>query len=185
MRNLRSQLTLGVLLVLAVVLGVGGVLVTRDVERSERRVIDDRLERTAELTRVTAVDIVQEGLPDADRQLDDVLRATGSSLRLKVGDQIVVQSGVRLPKTLHPPLGFSTSTVNGRPTRIYATTLKDPSLGGLARQEVTSSLRQLERRQTLLQRRMLTLGAAMLAAAGLGVLAATGRVLRPLRRLRA
>jgi len=185
-RNLRSQLTLGVLVVLAVVLGVAGVLVTRDVERAERQVIDDRLKRTAELTRVTAVDIVQEGLPeDADGQLDDVLRATGSSLRLRVGTQVVVQSGVRLPATLTPPLGFSTVSVGGRRTRIYATRLTDPSLGGLARQEVTSSLRNLEHRQTLLQRRMLALGVVMLAVAGLGVLAATGRVLRPLRRLRA
>jgi two-component system sensor histidine kinase PrrB len=184
-RNLRSQLTLGVLVVLAVVLGIGGVLVTRDVEQSERQVIDDRLERTAELTRVTAVTIVQEGLPDTDRQLDDVLRATGSSLRLKVGGQIVVESGVPLPRTLVVPLGFSTRTIDGRPTRVYATSLKDPSLDGLARQEVASSLRQLEARQTRRQRKMLALGAVMLAVAALGVLLATGRVLRPLRRLRA
>ncbi len=186
MRSLRSQLTLGVLVVLTAVLGGAGLYVLADVERSERAVIDDRLERTAELTRVTAVNIVAEGLPTdgSNRQLDDVLRASGSSLRLIVGGQPVVEAGVPLPKGLKPPLGFSTRTLNGRPTRIYVTTLKDESLAGVARQEVTSSLRQLERRQDALRARMLTLGAVMLAVAGLGVLVATSRVLRPLRRLR-
>jgi two-component system sensor histidine kinase PrrB len=184
-RHLRTQLTLGLLVVLAAVLGLGAVLVARDVERSERQAIDDRLQRTAELTGVTAVSIVQEGLPEAtNRQLDDVLRATGSSLRLKVGDTYPVESGVRLPESLRVPLGFTTRSINGRPTRIYATKLADPSLEGIARLEVSSSMRQLEDRQRSRRQRMLAAGAVMLAIAALGVMLATGRLLRPLGRLR-
>ena len=88
MRGLRGRLTLGITTVLAVVLVVAGVVVAREVDRSERQGLDDRLRRTAELSRSTAVTAVQQGLPDADRRLDAVLRATRSSLRLAIGDTV-------------------------------------------------------------------------------------------------
>ena len=53
MRSLRGRLTLGITLVLAVVLAGAGVIVSRYVDRSERAALDDRLERTAELSRDT------------------------------------------------------------------------------------------------------------------------------------
>ena len=59
MRSLRARLSLGVGLVIAVVLGVSGVLISNYTERTAREALDDRLRRTAELSRATAVDAVQ------------------------------------------------------------------------------------------------------------------------------
>ena len=185
MRGLRGRLTLGVTTVLAVVLVVAGVLVARDVDRSERRVLDDRLRRTAELSRATAVTAVQQGLPDVDRRLDAVLRATRSSLRLAIGDSVLIDSGVALDTHGRPPLGLATATIGGVRYRTYAETLRDPGLGGLVRLEVATSLSDLERRQTALRRRLALIGAAMLVVAAAGTWLAADLVLRPLRRLRA
>ena len=49
MRSLRARLSLGVGLVIAVVLGVSGVLISNYAERTAREALDDRLQRTAEL----------------------------------------------------------------------------------------------------------------------------------------
>ena len=185
MRGLRGRLTLGVTTVLAVVLVVAGVLVARDVDRSERRVLDDRLRRTAELSRATAVTAVQQGLPDVDRRLDAVLRATRSSLRLAIGDSVLIDSGVALDTHGRPPLGLATATIGGVQYRTYAETLRDPGLGGLVRLEVATSLSDLERRQTALRRRLALIGVAMLVVAAAGTWLAADLVLRPLRRLRA
>src|SRR6185503_20041335 len=97
-RGLRGRLTLGVTTVLAAVLVVAGVVVARDVDHSERQVLDDRLRRTAELSRATAVAAVQEELPGADRRLDAVLSATSSSLRLAIGDTVLLSSGDPPPR---------------------------------------------------------------------------------------
>ena len=139
MRGLRGRLTLGITTVLAVVLVVAGVVVAREVDRSERHGLDDRLRRTAELSRATAVTAVQQGLPDADRRLDAVLRATRSSLRLAIGDTVLLDSGVTLDPHRPPPLGFDTAAVGGTRYRTYAETLSDPGLGGLVRLEVATS----------------------------------------------
>jgi signal transduction histidine kinase len=177
-RNLRGRLTLGVTAVLAVVLAVAGLLVARDTNRSERDGLDDRLRRTAELSRATAVAAVNQELPGADRRLEDVLRATDSSLRLTIGKRVVLQAGAAPP--LRPPLGLHTV---GH-LRTYAERLRAPGLSGLARLELTSSLRPLEHRQADRRRRLaLIFGAALLAAA-LGIWLAADLVLRPLRRLR-
>jgi two-component system sensor histidine kinase PrrB len=185
MRGLRGRLTLGVTTVLAVVLVVAGVIVARDVDRSERQVLDDRLRRTAELSRATAVTAVQQGLPDGDRRLDAVLRATRSSLRLAIGDSVLLDSGVALDAHGRPPLGLATATIGGDRYRTYAETLRDPGLGGLVRLEVATSLSDLERRRTALRRRLALIGAAVLLVAAAGTWLAADLVLRPLRRLRA
>jgi two-component system sensor histidine kinase PrrB len=184
-RGVRGRLTLGIVVVLAVVLGIGGVLVARNVDRSERQVLDDRLQRTAELSRATAVTAVQQGLPDVDRRLDAVLRATRSSLRLTIGDTVLLDSGAGLPALDRPPLGFGTERIGGTRYRTYAETLRDPGLGGLVRLEVATSLADLEARQASLRRRLALLGAAMLLVAAVGTWLAADLVLRPLRRLRA
>src|SRR4051795_9141538 len=85
MRSLRGRLTLGVLLVLAAVLAAAGAAAFHEIDASEHAALDDRLKRTAELTRPTAVAAVQKEVPAADPRLDAVLRATGSSLRLRLG----------------------------------------------------------------------------------------------------
>jgi signal transduction histidine kinase len=166
------------------VLLVAGAIVARDVDRSERQVLDDRLRRTAELSRATAVTAVQQGLPDGDRRLDAVLRATRSSLRLAIGDTVLLESGTVLPAHDHPRLGFATTTIGGTRYRTYAETLRDPGLGGLVRLEVATSLADLEERQASLRRRLALLGAVVLLVAAAGVWLAADLVLRPLRRLR-
>ena len=166
MRGLRGRLTLGITTVLAVVLVVAGVVVAREVDRSERQVLDDRLRRTAELSRATAVTAVQQGLPDADRRLDAVLRATRSSLRLAIGDTVLLDSGVTLDPHRPPPLGFDTAAVGGTRYRTYAETLRDPGLGGLVRLEVATSLADLENRRAALRRRLALIGARGAARRG-------------------
>src|SRR3712207_2157577 len=88
--SLRGRLTLGVVLVLAVVLATAGVLLSRYVESSEREVLDERLQRTAQLSQATALDAIQEGLPERDRRLDAALEATRTSLRLLVGSTVLL-----------------------------------------------------------------------------------------------
>jgi hypothetical protein len=167
--GVRGRLTLGIVTVLAAVLVVAGVLVARDVDRSERRVLDDRLRRTAELSRATAVTAVQQGLPDVDRRLDAVLRASRSSLRLAIGDTVLLDSGTALPAHRRVPLGLRTLTLGSTRYRTYAETLRDPGLGGLVRLEVATSLADLEARRAALRRRLALIGAAMLLVAAAGV----------------
>jgi two-component system, OmpR family, sensor histidine kinase PrrB len=184
-RSLRGRLTLGVLLVLAIVLAVAGAIASHYVESRERDSLDDRLKRTAELSRATARAAVQEQLPDSDRRLDDVLSATTTSLRLLLGNEVLYQTGAPMPKV--PPLhaDLQTFTVGDTRYRAYVTTLNDPGLGGLARLEVLTSLARLEHDQSELDRRLLLIGLLALAAAGIGAWLAAELLLRPLRRLRA
>lgn len=184
LRSLRSRLTVGVVTVLAAVLAAAGLYVAQEADRSERRAVDDRLRRTVELSDTTALAAVERELPQADARLDQVLRATGSSLRVSIGRTTLLRAGVPLAAG-RAPLGFSTRTVDGRERRIFATTLRDDSLGGLARLEASTSLAQVEAHQARLQRRLLLIGAAMLLLTAIGTSLAAELVLRPLRRLRA
>jgi signal transduction histidine kinase len=183
-RSLRARLSLGVGLVIAVVLGVSGVLISNYAERTAREALDDRLRRTAELSRATAVDAVQNALPDTDRRLDAVLRATGSSVRLFIGDVVVLDAGRRLLGGGVPPTGLRTVTNRGERYRVLVTPLTGAGLGDLAKLEVVSSLAEVERRQAELDTRLTWLGIAALLAAGLGTFLAAMRTLGPLRRLR-
>jgi two-component system, OmpR family, sensor histidine kinase PrrB len=183
-RSLRARLSLGVGLVIAAVLGASGVLISNYAERTAREALDDRLRRTAELSRATAVDAVQNALPDTDRRLDAVLRATGSSLQLFIGDVVVLEAGRSAPAGGVPATGLRTVTRGGQRYRVLVTPLEGAGLGNLAKLEVVSSLAEVERRQAELDSRLTWLGVAALLAAVLGTLLAAERVLRPLRRLR-
>ncbi|MEN3280508.1 MAG: two-component system, OmpR family, sensor histidine kinase PrrB [Solirubrobacteraceae bacterium] len=185
MRSLRGRLTLGVLLVLAIVLVVAGAIASHYVDSRERDSLDDRLKRTAEISRATARAAVQEEVPQSDKRLDDVLSATTTSLRLLLGSQVLYQTGAPLPKLPKLHANLQTFAVGDTRYRAYVTTLDDPSLGGLARLEVVTSLASLERRQSELNRRLLLIGLLALAAAGIGTWLAAEVLLRPLRRLRA
>jgi two-component system, OmpR family, sensor histidine kinase PrrB len=185
MRSLRGRLTLGVTAMLAAVLALAGVLAARDVERSEREALDDRLIRTAELSGTTALEAVQEQLPSADDRLDAVLSATRTSLRLTLGDAALVETGDPVPRHGRLPKGLSTFASGGVNYRAYVSDLRDPSLGGLARLELTTRLTALEERQDRLRNRLVLIGLLALLLAAAGVFAAGGLVLRPLRRLRA
>jgi two-component system sensor histidine kinase PrrB len=185
MRSLRARLTLGVTVVLAGVLLLAGTLAARDVDRSEREALDDRLVRTAELSGATALEAVQEELPSADERLDAVLSATRTSLRLLLGEAALVETGDPAPRHGRLPKGLSTFEAGGVRYRAYVGDLRDPSLGGLARLELTTRLTALEDRQDRLRNRLLLIGLLALAVAAAGVFAAGGVVLRPLRRLRA
>jgi two-component system, OmpR family, sensor histidine kinase PrrB len=184
-RSLRSRLTVDVLIVLAVVLAAGGLVASHDVSSSERAAFDDRLERTAELSRATALASVQQQIPTDDRRLDAVLSATGSSLRLLLGRVVLLDTGAKPPAHARLTKGLQTFRSGGVDYRSYVTSLRDRNLGGLARLEVISSLAALERRQSELNRRLAALGLLGLALAGLGVWLAANVVLRPLTRLRA
>jgi len=183
-RSLRGRLTLGITVVLAVVLAGAGVVVSRYVDRSERSSLDNRLKSIAELSRETALAAVQVELPSADKRLDNVLRATGTSLRLLLDDRELPFSGEPPPPGSRPAprAGLHTFEAGGQRYRSY--TIKLDALGGLARLQVTARLRPVERKLSALNRRLLGFGAAALLAAGLGAWFAADLLLRPLRRLR-
>ena len=179
MRSLRGRLTLGLSLVLAAVLVVVGSIVLREVERDQRGAVDDRLVRTAELSRATAARAVEEEVPLGDERLNAVLVATRTSLRVTLGGAEVVRTGDPPPNARPLPDGLSTFARGGVRYRGYAV-----AVSPLARLEVTTRLTSLEQRQARLRHRLILLGSfALLAAAG-GVFFASSLVLRPLRRLR-
>lgn len=184
LRSLRGRLTLGVLAVLLVVVGAAGAVAMREVSKSERSALDDRMRRTAELTRPAAIAEVQDSLPRDDPRLDAVLRATGSSVRLTLGRVALLTTGT--PPPAHDPLpkGFSTFRANGRNYRAYVTTLNDPDIGGNARLEVVSALHGTEQRIADLRDKVALIGLAGLLVSGLLVWLIASVVLRPLRRLR-
>jgi signal transduction histidine kinase len=182
-RSLRGRLTLGITLMLAVVLAGAGLVVSRYVDRSERAALDDRLKRTVELSRETALSAVQRELPSRDRRLDNVLSATGTSLRLLLdGRELPAFGRPPPPGRPTPRVGLHTFESGGERYRSY--TIRLAALGGLARLETTTRLGPTERKLSALNRRLLGFGAAALLVAALGVWFATDLVLRPLRRLR-
>jgi signal transduction histidine kinase len=184
MRSLRGRLTLGITLMLAVVLAGSGVVVSRYVDRSERAALDDRLKRTVELSRETALVALDRELPDPDPRLDDVLSATSTSLRLLV-------EGRELPVFGRPPppgrpasrIGLRTFQAGGERYRAYTVSLD--ALGGIGRLEATTRLAPVESKLSDLNRRLVGFGLAALLVAALGVWFAADLLLRPLRRLRA
>jgi signal transduction histidine kinase len=184
-RSLRGRLTLGITVVLAAVLTLAGALALREVDRTDREALDDRLVRTAELSGATALEAVQQELPSADDRLDAVLAATRTSLRLTLGSATLVETGDPVPRHERLPKGLSSFESGGVSYRAYVGDLRDPSLGGLARLELTTRLTSLEERQDRLRNRLLLIGLLALLVAAAGVFAAGGVVLRPLGRLRA
>jgi signal transduction histidine kinase len=183
-RSLRARLTLGVGLVIAVVLGTAGVLISNYAERTARETLDDRLRRTAELSSATAVDAVQDAVPGTDRRLDAVLAATDSSLRLFIGDAVVLEAGRPALGGHIPADGMRTVTRHGQRYRVLVTPLRGAGLDALAKLEVVSSLAETERRQAELDARLTWLGAGALLVVGLGAFLAAVHTLGPLRRLR-
>jgi two-component system, OmpR family, sensor histidine kinase PrrB len=183
-RSLRARLSVGVGLVIAVVLGISGVLISNYTEQTARETLDDRLRRTAEMSRATAVNAVQNAVPGTDRRLDAVLRATRSSVRLFIADVVVLEAGRAPLAGGIPPTGLRTVTDGGERYRVLVTPLRGAGLGDLAKLEVVSSLADLERRQAELDSRLTWLGIAALLVAALGTYLAALRTLGPLRRLR-
>jgi two-component system, OmpR family, sensor histidine kinase PrrB len=185
MRSLRGRLTLWITAVLAAELALAGLLAARDVDSSERAALDERLVRTAELSGTSALQAVQKELPSGDKRLDAVLSATGTSLRLTLGGTTLVETGDPVPPHGPLPKGLSSFHSGGVSYRAYVTGLRDPSLGGLSRLELTTRLTSLEERQSRLQKRLLLIGLLAVVLAAAGVFAAGGLILRPLSRLRA
>jgi two-component system sensor histidine kinase PrrB len=183
MRSLRGRLTLGVMLVIAVLFGVSGTIVARYYEDSERDALDDRLERTAELSQATAVAAIEQQLPEGDRRLDAVLSATATSVRLLLGDTVLLQAGRSLPKHEARP-GLRTVTLGPHRYRTYVAEIRSAGLGGLVKLEVTADVAPLEHRVDKLNHRLIYIGLAGLLIAGLGTWLTADLALRPLRRLR-
>jgi signal transduction histidine kinase len=180
-RSLRGRLTLGITLVLAAVLLVAGSLAERDVDEDQRAAVDDRLKRTAELSRATALSAVDKELPPDDERLKAVLSATRTSVRLTLQGAELFRSGDAPPRRAELPEGFSTFEAGGVTYRAYSTTLPESELG--ARLELTTRLTQLEQRRERLRERLLILGGLALLVTFAGVFALSSLVLRPLRRL--
>ncbi len=185
MRSLRGRLTLGITLVLAIVLAGAGVMVSRYVDSSERDAFDDRLKRTAELSRETAVAAVELEVPPNDRRLNAVLSASGTSLRLLYGKTVLYGTGSPPPKGQPAPAeGLRTFAAGGERYRSYGLSVRKASLGGFARLEVTTRLSALDKRLGEIDRRLAAFGLAALLAGALGTWFAADLILRPLRRLR-
>ncbi len=185
MRSLRGRLTLGVTIVLALVLSGAGIMVSRYVDRSEREAVDDRLKRTAALSRDTLLQVLSEGV-SKDQRLDNALTANRTSLRVILRNEPLPSFGPRPPSTkIARTDGLHTISVGGRRYRTYITDVPDSGLGGLARLEVTTPLRPVERKLAALDRRLAGFGLAALLAGGLGTWFAATLLLAPLRRLRA
>jgi two-component system sensor histidine kinase PrrB len=183
MRSLRGRLTLGVMLVLAVLLAVSGRIVADYYQDSERDALDDRLERTAELSQATAVAAIEQQLPEGDRRLDAVLSATATSVRLLLGDTVLLAAGRKLPQHEARP-GLRTVTLDGKHYRTYVAEIRSAGLGGLVKLEVTADPAPLEHRVDKLNHRLIYIGLAGLLVAGLGTWLTADLALRPLRRLR-
>ena len=143
MRSLRGRLTLGVVLVLAAVLTVAGRarLPLRGLLRA-RRVRRPASERTAQLSAATALDAVQNGLPE---QRPPARRRRWRRPRARCGSSsgqtVLLDTGAPPPTAPAPPARPAHVQGGGMRYRAYMTTLRDPDLGGLARLEVVSSLR--------------------------------------------
>jgi two-component system, OmpR family, sensor histidine kinase PrrB len=183
MRSLRGRLTLGITLVLALVLAGAGLVVSRYVDQSERAAVDDRLKSIVELSRETALSAVERELPARDQRLDNVLSATGTSLRLLLdGRELPAFGRPPPPGRPTPRNGFQTFEAGGERYRAY--TIRLEALGGLARLEATTRLAPTERKLSELNRRLLAFGATALLLAALGVWLTADVILRPLRRLR-
>lgn len=184
-RSLRARLTLGITVVLALVLSGAGVMVSRYVDRSERAALDDRLMRTADLSRDTLLLALQKGLTH-DKRLDNALRANRTSVRLILRNQALRSFGPPAPTAkIARSDGLHTITAGGRRHRSYITRVPVPGLGGQARLEVTAPTGPIERKLAELDRRLTAFGLAALLAGGLGAWLAASLLLRPLRRLRA
>jgi two-component system sensor histidine kinase PrrB len=185
MRSLRGRLTLGVTIVLAVVLSGAGVMVSRYVNRSERAALDDRLKRTAALSRDTLLQVLSEGVTK-DKRLDNALIANRTSLRVILRNEPLPSFGPRPPSTrIARGDGLHTISVGGRRYRSYITRVPDSGLEGLARLEVTTPMRPVERKLAALDRRLAAFGLTALLLGGLGAWFAATLLLAPLRRLRA
>ena len=170
---------------LAVVLAGAGILVSRSVERSERSALDDFLKRTAALSRGTSIAALEQGVPPPDRRLNNVLSASGTTLRLILGEVVIRASGSPPPAEAIPAKdGLRTFSVRDRRYRSFVTSVPVEGLGDIARFEVTSPLRPIERRLVELDRQLAAFGVGALLAGGFGTWLAATLLLRPLRRLR-
>ncbi len=186
MRSLRGRLSLGVGLVIVVVLGVAGLLISNYTERVARDGLDDRLRDTARLSRDTALDVFNTEAtldPDTQQRLDRVLGASKTSLRVLLNGNAAFVAGPELVSGDAPSPGLHTVTEDGERFRVLVTPVRYSNLD--AALEVTQSLATLERNQANLNRRLLLYGVVALLIAGLGTFAAAVGVLGPLRRLRA
>ena len=185
MRSLRGRLTLGVTIVLALVLSGAGVMVSRYVARSERAALDDRLKRTAALSRDTLLQALDEGLRK-DKRLNNALIANRTSLRLFLRNDQLLAYGLPAPASkIARTNGMHTLSAGDRRYRSYITRVPVLGLEGLARLEVTTPMGPVERKLAALNRRLAGFGLAALLLGGIGAWIAATLLLAPLRRLRA
>ena len=185
MRSLRGRLTLGVALVVAVVLLAAGAVASHYVASSERAALDDRLKRTAELSRATALAAVNDELPDNDKRLDAVLSADGSSLRLTLGGRVLLDTGAPPPARPRLRRGLQTFESGGRALpRLRHRRCAIPVSAASRAWRWSARSRGWSAASPSSTHRLLALGLIALVAAAAGAWLAADLVLRPLRRLR-
>jgi two-component system sensor histidine kinase PrrB len=130
-RSLRGRLTLGVALVVAAVLLAAGAVASHYVDSSERSALDDRLERSAELSRPTALAAINdERPPDGQAPRRRPRRRRARSLRLSLGGRVLLDTGAPRPRTRACKRGLQTFTSRGQRYRAYVTTLHDQVSAG-------------------------------------------------------
>lgn len=187
--SLQGRVALAAAASLALVLVVVGVLLVRSTAGEDRRQLDRRLDRRAELLASTAARF--GGVAGAEQrfpqlgQIGDTILSTGQTgirvfrdgrLALAIGDAPTTG----LPAAAAP--GLSTiEAVDGSRWRVAARDVP----GRSGRIEVMSPLGPLEERADSLERRMLLFGVSGVLGAGVLAAVAAGVVLRPLARLRA
>jgi signal transduction histidine kinase len=154
------------------------------VERNERETVDDRLQRTAEITQANALLALEREVPLDSTELDDVLRASGTSVRLQVGGLDFLDLGTAPSTPVSPRAGLRTVTQGDRRYRVYTAAVDDPTLSGLARIEAATRVERIERRQRELDRNLLLFGSIALLLAVVATFVFANVLLRPLQRLR-
>jgi HAMP domain-containing protein len=164
--RLRTQLTLVVTAVVALIVALAGLVIVVRIDHRDRADLDRILATRADQVRATAV-------------RSGVLPSDGSyAVRLLVDGQVKTQSGSTVPFPVPVEDGYATLSADGGDWRSLTETL----VSG-ARMQVLISLRDLKEQHddNVLVVDLLVVLAALLTAAG--VWFATGLVLRPFQRL--
>lgn len=182
--RLRSQLVLGIAVLVAVILGLAGLTIVVSMDRQDRHRLDDQLEAQADKV---LVDYDKTFAVDPDKQdsqddpVNTLLAGSPSLVRVISQTSVVAQRGdipvdtVPIPTTL----GFSTVKIGKEPWRSFVVDIASTDY----RLQVLSSLAPVERRFHDNQRLVAFITALATALAAIGSWLVSGLVLRPLERL--
>jgi two-component system, OmpR family, sensor histidine kinase PrrB len=182
--RLRTQLVLGVAVLVAAILGLAGLAIVVSMDRQDRHRLDDQLEAQADKV---LVDYDKTFAVDPDKQdshddpVNTLLAGSPSLVRVVSETSVIAQRGdipvdtVPIPSTL----GFATIQIGKEPWRSYVVDIASTDY----RLQVLSSLSPVERRFHDNRRLVAAITGIATALAALGSWIVSGLVLRPLERL--